>query len=101
MDIIPIISCISSAIGVGAIISGVISRKLTKAEREAEEKEEARTKEMILLLTGVKAAGALSYASAVALKRGHANGEVEKGTEVYEKWEKDLDNFLVEQAAKK
>lgn len=101
MDIVPIISCISSAIGVGAIISGVISRKLTKAEREADEKEEARTKEMILLLTGVKAAGALSYASAVALKRGHANGEVEKGAEVYEKWEKDLDKFLVEQAAKK
>jgi hypothetical protein len=85
---------------VGAIISGVISRKLTKAEKDAEEKEAARTKEMILLLTGVKAAGALSYATAVAMKRGHANGEVEKGVQAYDQWEQQLDKFLIEQSAK-
>lgn len=101
VEVITIFSAITSALGVGAIISGVIARKLTKAEKGAEEKEAARTKEMILLLTGVKAAGALSYATAVAIKRGHANGEVEKGVEAYEEWEQQLEKFLIEQSAKK
>ena len=101
MDAFTIISVISSTLGVGAIISGVISSKLTKAESEAEKREQARTEEMILLLTGVKSAGALSYATAVAMKRGHANGEVEKGVEDYEAWKKDLDSFLIRQSAKK
>ena len=101
MDAITIISCITSALGVGAIISGTISRKLTKAEQDAEEKEKARSNETVLILSGIKAAGALSYATAVALKRGHANGEVEQGVEAYKQWEQDLDKFLMEQAAKK
>ena len=101
MDAVTIISCITSALGVGAIISGTISRRITKAEEDAAEKEKARTKEIVLLLTGIKAAGALSYATAVALKRGHANGEVEKGVEAYEEWEQELDKFLIEQSAKK
>ncbi len=100
MEIITIISAITSALGVGAIISGGINRRMTKAEKDAEKKDAARTKEMILLLTGVKAAGALSYATAVAIKRGHANGEVEKGVEAYETWEQQLDKFLIEQSAK-
>ena len=100
-DAVTIISCIMSALGVGAIVSGVISRRLIKAEKAAEEKEQARTEEMILLLTGVKAAGALSYATAIAIKRGHANGEVEQGVEEYKKWEKELDTFLIQQSAKK
>lgn len=101
MDAVTIISCITSALGVGAIISGTISRRITKAEEDAAEKEKARTKEIVLLLTGIKAAGALSYATAVALKRGHANGEVEKGVEAYEEWEQELDKFLIKQSAKK
>lgn len=99
-DALTIISCIMSALGVGAIVSGVISRRLIKAERAAEEKEEARAEEMILLLTGVKAAGALSYATAVAIKRGYANGEVEKGVQEYTAWEKELDKFLIKQTSK-
>ena len=101
MDVITIISCIASTIGVGGIIGGAISRRLTRSEKAAEEKEKARTKETVLLLTGIKAAGALSYATAVALKRGHANGEVEKGVKAYEEWEQELDTFLIEQSAKK
>ena len=100
MDAVTILSTLTSALGVGAVISGVISRRLTRAEEEAAEKEKARAKEIVLLLTGIKAAGALSYATAVALKRGHANGEVEKGVEAYEEWEQELDKFLIEQSAK-
>ena len=99
VEVITIISAITSALGVGAIISGTVSRKMAKAEKEAAEKEKDRAKEIILLLTGIKAAGALSYATAVALKRGHANGEVEKGVEAYEEWDQKLDKFLIEQSA--
>lgn len=101
MDGVTIFSCIMSALGVGAIISGTINRRMTKAEKEQEEKEKAKSKEIVLLLTGIKATGALSYATAVALKRGHANGEVEKGVKAYEEWEQELDSFLIEQSAKK
>lgn len=101
MDAVTIISCITSALGVGAIVSGVLNRRLTKQEAKAEEDERARQRETVLILKGVKASGALSYATAAAIKRGHANGEVEKGIEAYEEWERDLDTFLVEEAAKK
>lgn len=100
MDIQAIASVALSALGVGAIVSGAVNRRLTKAEKAAEEKAEAQTKETVLLLQGVKAAGALSYATAVAMKRGHANGEVEKGVEQYEHYTAELDRFLIEQSAK-
>ena len=89
-----------SALGVGAIVSGAINRRLSKVEKAAEDKREAQTKEVVLLLQGVKAAGALSYATAVAMKRGHANGEVEKGVEQYEEYTAELDRFLIERSAK-
>lgn len=100
MDIVTIISVVASTVGVGAIISGFINRRLAKAEERAEKKREAQTKEIILLLQGVKAAGALGYATAIAMKRGHANGEVEKGVEQYEQYTAELERFLIEQSAR-
>ena len=99
MDVITIISVIVSTLGVGEIISGYINRRLIKAEKEREEAEKARTQETVLLLTGIKAAGALSYATALAMKRGHANGEVEKGVEKYEEFNRELENFLIKRSA--
>lgn len=100
MDIQAVISVGISALGVGAVVSGAINRKLMKAEAAAEKKREAQQRETMLLLQGVKAAGALSYATAVAIKRGHANGEVEKGVQQYEDYTAELDKFLIEQSAK-
>lgn len=89
-----------SAVGVGAIVSGAINRRLARVEQAAEDKRAAQTQEVVLLLQGVKAAGALSYATALAMKRGHANGEVEKGVEQYEEYTAELDRFLFERSAK-
>lgn len=100
MDFVTVLSAALSALGVGAIVSGAINRKLAKAEQAAEEKQEAQSRETMLLLQGVKAAGALSYATAVAMKRGYTNGEVEKGVEQYEQYTAELDRFLIEQSAK-
>lgn len=100
VNIITLISVIASTLGVGATIAGIINRRLAKVEAEAEEKEKARAAEMVLLLTGIKAAGSLSYASAIALKRGHANGEVEAGVKDYEEWSKKLDDFLIQQSVR-
>ena len=100
MDAITLISVIASTLGVGTALAGTINRRLAKVEAKAEEKENTRAKEMILLLKGVKAAGSLSYAAAVAVKTGHANGEVEQGLKDYEAWDKELDTFLVEQSVK-
>lgn len=101
MDIVPIISVVLSALGVGAIVSGTINRRLAKAEKAAEEKQQAQARETMLLLQGVKAAGALSYATAIAMKRGYTNGEVEKGVEQYEQYTAELDRFLIEQSAQR
>lgn len=100
MDIQAVVSVAISALGVGAIVSGAVNRRLTKAEQAAEEKRKAQEKETVLLLQGVKAAGALSYATAVAMKRGYANGEVEKGVQQYEEYTAELDRFLIEQSAR-
>lgn len=100
-DAITIISVICSTIGVGGIISGAISRRLTRSEQEAAEKEKTRQKETVLMLKGIKAAGDLSLATAVALKRGYANGEVEKGIESFEAFDKEFEQFLIEQSARK
>lgn len=96
-----IASVLISALGIGGIVSGFVNRKLTKAEKRAEERQEAQNRMSILLLQGIKATGALGYATAVAMKRGSANGEVEKSVEQYETYSKELDKFLVEQVVKK
>lgn len=101
MDALTIISCIASTVGVGGIIGGIVSRRLARSEQAQEEAEKARARENVLILSGLKATGALSYATAIALKRGYANGEVEKGVEAYESWQQDLDTFLMVQVSKK
>ena len=59
MDAVTIISCITSALGVGAIVSGVLNRRLTKQEAKAEEDERARQRETVLILKGVKASASI------------------------------------------
>ena len=70
------------------------SRKDAVADRCAE----ARKQESLLLLEMNMANAKLSYAVAMAIKRGKTNGEVEEGIEAYEAARKKYLHFLNTQA---
>lgn len=69
------------------------NRKQTKRETDAAARERARHEREKVELDLLMAVAKLSYASAIALKRGHANGEVEEGVEQYETAIRDFKDF--------
>lgn len=76
-------SCAPSLIvGIVLAVWGARQKK-TEAERKAAE--EARVKSELLRISLVLATAKLSYAVAMAMKRGKPNGEIEEGIEVYNK----------------
>lgn len=75
-----------------------LQRGQTKADKNKEHHEEMRKKESLLQMELIMASAKLSYACAVALKRGKANGEVEEGIRAYEEAKEKYYHFLNEQA---
>ncbi|WP_298029653.1 hypothetical protein [uncultured Dysosmobacter sp.] len=73
--------------------------KQKKREEELKEQAAARKKESLLSLEMQMATAKMSYAVAMAMKRGHANGEVEDAITAYEEARKKYLAFLNEQAA--
>jgi hypothetical protein len=90
-----------SVLGVGGIISGAVLRRLDKMEKRQDKREEARKQESVLVIKGLKACGHLSEATAIAMKRGHANGETETALEYYKDFTDNLNDFLLQQNAER
>ena len=65
------------------------NKKDEKAERHAQERREEARKEIDLLLATAK----LSYATAMALKRGQVNGEMENAIKLYNAAEEEFKDF--------
>lgn len=87
--------------GFCAIVCAAIASQASKREkREKEEQErvnrraEQRAKEGRLQLAMLNANCQLTVGVAMALKRGHCNGEVEAGLAAIEKTTKDYEQFL-------
>ena len=76
----------------------VFSNKMDKREKKQEQIAKARKRETMLALEMQMATSKLSYATAIAVKRGYANGEVEEGVEAYEEAKSNYFKFLNEQA---
>lgn len=76
-----------------------IQRSQDKRERGEEERENALKKRDLLSLEMQMASAKLSYAVAMAVKRGSPNGEIEEGIKAYEDAERKYMTFLNEQAA--
>ena len=74
------------------------TRAQKRRDEETDERAKARQKESLLALELNMSTAKLSYATAVALKRGHANGEVEEGIKAYNEAKKKYVDFLNEQA---
>lgn len=80
------------------LVLAVYNRRENKKEKEREKREETRREEALLSLELNMSNNKLSYATAMALKRGTANGEVEEGIEAYQKAKDKYYAFLNKQA---
>lgn len=67
------------------VVLAIFNSKQKKRMKENDQLEFDRKKESKLNLDLTFASAQLAYASAIALKRGYANGEVEQGVESYQK----------------
>lgn len=85
-----------------SILTGIIAYYLQRAQKRRDMKTDehaaARKKEFLLALDLNMANAKLSYACAMAIKRGEPNGEVEEGVEAYEEAKAAYYHFLNEQA---
>ena len=60
-----------------------LQRKQNRTDEKRDKLEEAKRKESLLELEMLMASAKLSYAVAMAIKRGTPNGEVEEGVKAY------------------
>ena len=83
---------------VPTLITGVFlylfQQKSKAAEDAREQHQKARKAESMLQLQMIMANNKLSYAVAMAIKRGRPNGEVEEALEAYEEAKRAYYNFL-------
>lgn len=81
------------------VVLAFFTRAQTKRDKTSEALRQARREETQLALEMQMATAQLSYATAMALKRGHANGEVEVGVAAYKQAKARYVAFLNRQAA--
>lgn len=99
------IDILSYLIGlIPAIISGIaifyIQRVQKKRDTMDDERTKTREKESYVTLELELATAKLAYASAMAIKRGKPNGEIEEGIAQYEKALNTFERFEREQLSK-
>ena len=86
------------------IVTGVVMAFWNKRQKErderADEKERERVRSELLRISLLVATAQLSYAVAMAVKRGRPNGEIEVGVAKYEKSMEEFRQFEREQIAK-
>lgn len=79
---------------IAAVIVYRVNKKADSRYNEAQKQHEERVKAERLSMEMQLATADLSYATAMAIKRGKANGEVEAGIASYEKAKKDYFDFI-------
>lgn len=94
-----IISSILPSLTVGILLA-IFNRKQQKQMQHKEQIEKEKLESEVLELNLVVATAQLSYAVAMALKRGEPNGEIEEGIEAYEKAMEDFRKFERKQIVK-
>lgn len=92
------ISIILSALA--SIISGMVlfflQSLFKKKTKQDEKKEEKDHKKDVLVIKSINAIGELTHANSVALRDGKTNGEMKKALDLYEKANKEMLDFLIE-----
>ena len=82
-----------------ALFMFYFERRMKKQDDISSAISAARKEECLLGLELQMAGNKMSYATAMALKRGYANGEVEEAIEAYEPAKKKYIDFMNKQAA--
>ncbi len=83
------------------IVMAVWNKRQKVRDKKTEEKDKERVKSELLRISLLLASAQLSYAVAMAVKRGRPNGEIEIGVAQYEKSMDEFRKFEREQIAKK
>jgi len=98
-----IITYIVSAIvpAIGAAILYFLKRHFKQMEKQVCETEERQTQKDILILKNLNAIRQLTVANAIAVKNGHTNGELEEAKKECDTVDKELHEFLIENASRK
>lgn len=81
-----------------AFITNRLNKKLAERDEKQKEIEKARLEYEVVMLEVTDASAKLSYALAMAIKRGSPNGEVEAGIDAYQKAMTNKTQFLQTQA---
>ena len=92
---------VSIAISIASsIISGMVlfflQRYFKKKHHEDEKREHQRHKKDVLLIKSINAIGDLTLANSIALRDGRTNGELKKALSEYDKVNKEMIDFLIE-----
>ncbi|MBQ4047312.1 MAG: hypothetical protein IJC93_02960 [Clostridia bacterium] len=95
--ITPLLSAMIPSLVCGILLA-LFGRRQSRKDAAVEQRAAARKKESLLSLEMNMASAKLSYAIAMAIKRGTPNGEVEEGVEAYEAAKHKYLTFLNEQA---
>lgn len=82
------------------IVLAVFSARQRRRDKSQQEVEKARERESLLNINLTFATAQLSYAVAMAVKRGSPNGEVEEGVRAYEKALAEYREFEREQVSR-
>lgn len=90
-----------AAIGIPSALTGFffwfLQKKIDKREKLAEEREQRREKNEMLVIKSINAAISLGEAAAIALKNGHTNGETEAALARAKEVKREQAEFLAEQ----
>lgn len=84
---------------VTGIVLYMIQRKIRIRDEAVERRAKTRKRESLLQLKMLMASNKLTFAVAMAIKRGEPNGEVEEGIKAYSEAKNEYYAFLNEQAA--
>lgn len=93
----PLLSAVVPSLVCGIVLA-LFNRKQNRKDAAVENRATARKKESLLALEMNMANAKLSYAVAMAIKRGTPNGEVEEGIEAYQEAKAKYIKFLDQQA---
>lgn len=96
-----IIAALFGFAGGASIISGLILRRFDKMEKKLDKQEEARIDESVIIISGLKAIGHLSEATAIAQRDGHTNGEMKTAMEYYKDSKDELNDYLLRRSAER
>lgn len=89
---------------VASIVSGMVlfflQHYFKKRHQEEEKRDAARHKRDVLVIKSITAVGDLTVANSIALRDGKTNGEMHKALDEYEKVNKEMMDFLIENSDK-